>query len=101
LFEKLKFYVKETNQLRVFPKSFGKAYVFKIIRKNTLPHHPTPGRGGGPGGWGRVFLLMILKTYPFFQNLLNRPGADFSKSSIFSFFKQPTFKQGRKLPCEL
>ena len=26
-----------------------------------------------------------------------RPGAGFSKSSILSFFKQPTLKQGRKL----
>jgi hypothetical protein len=42
-------------------------------------------------------VLMILKTHPSFQNIRKTNGAVFSKSSIFSFFKQPTFKQGRKI----
>ena len=64
------------------------------------PNHPTPGREGGPGvgGWGRVFFLMILKTYPLFPNIRKSAVASFSKSAVASFFLQPTFIRGRKVP---
>ena len=53
-----------------------------------------------PGvGWlGRVFFLMILKTYSLFPNILKNAGASFSKSAFASFCLQPTFIRGRKLP---
>jgi hypothetical protein len=43
---------------------------------------------------------MILKTEtPLFKILgKESPGAVFSKSAFTSFFKQPTFPKGRKIP---
>ena len=57
-----------------------------------------PGTTLGWGGWGRLFFLMILKTYPLFPNIRKNAGASFSKSAFASLFLQPTFIRGRKLP---
>jgi hypothetical protein len=64
------------------------------VPANTLDKWTPPPWGGVVG---EDFFLMILKTHPSFQNIRKTNGAVFSKSSIFSFFKQPTFKQGRKI----
>ena len=64
-----------------------KGYVFKIIRKNTLPRPPP--QGGGALGWGGlgegVFSNDFENIPPFFYILENT-------------FLQPTFIRGRKLP---
>ena len=81
--------------------AYGNGHFFKIIWKNTPNTHPnTPRRGRrGVRGWVfGVFVQMILKKCPFFNNHWKYAHPCFSKLHIGRFFKVSGFPKGRRMP---
>ena len=80
----------------MFSKCFEKWGLFSTYFENIPPPPGAVAPGGGAPG---VLFQNILKTYPNFQNILKIGQSMFSKSPQIRLFKEPSFKQGRKMPC--